>query len=493
MASAILATVKPVNGLNTLVLGTPIGALFAGSVFMTVTTTGAISLAVADALGKSDSSERVAMLIVLTLLVGVIQLALGLLRLGWITKFVSNSVMVGFITGVCILIILGQLGDLTGYSSEYSNKVAKTVDLLFHLGEIDWPTLAVGLATIGLILLLDRTAVRKFSMVLAFAAATVGVRPWSGSPPWPSSADIASDPVEPAAVRACPTSPTCRSSSSRRSPSPLIGLVQGAGVSKSVPNPDGTYGDASRDFVAQGAANAVMGFFSGMPMGGSVSASALNVSSGARSRWANVYAGVIVAVVLLLFGSYVEKVPLPTVAALLIVAAAASLKPDAFMEVWRTNWASRIIMLFTLALTLAVPIQYAVLAGVVVSTLQHISARRSTSRSAGSCPRRGRLSGRGAAGAAARRRCHHHRHLRQRVLRGHRRDRRQLPEVARHTTRRAGRAPARARRARQQRHRAAAALGAATPGRWRRAAPGGRGPEDGRPTRAHRHHDAARA
>jgi sulfate permease, SulP family len=372
MASAILALVKPVNGLNTLVIGTPIGALFAGSVFMTVTTTGAISLAVADALGKTDSSQRIPMLLVLTLLVGVIQLALGLLKLGWITKFVSNSVMTGFIMGVCILIILGQLGDLTGYSSEYSNKVAKTVDLLFHLGQIDWPTLAVGLATIVLILLLDRTAVSKFSMVLAFVAATVAVAAIGLT-----SVALVGD------IAAIPSSlPQFKMPDLTYLPQlvvpaiaiSVIGLVQGAGVSKSVPNPDGTYGDASRDFVAQGAANAVMGFFRGMPMGGSVSASALNVSSGARSRWANVYAGIIVAVVLLLFGSYVEKVPLPTVAALLIVAAAAALKPGAFMEVWRTNWASRIIMLVTLVLTLAVPLQYAVLAGVLLSTIQHISS-----------------------------------------------------------------------------------------------------------------------
>ena len=372
MASAILALVKPVNGLNTLIIGTPVGALFAGSVFMTVTTTGAISLAVADALAKSDSSERVPMLLILTLLVGAIQLALGLARLGWITKFVSNSVMVGFITGVCILIILGQLGDLTGYSSEYSNKVAKTVDLFFHLGEIDWPTLAVGLATIVLILVLNRTVVAKFAMVIAFAAATV-VTAVIGLATVALVGDIASIPS---------SLPQFQMPDLSYAPKlivpavaiAVIGLVQGAGVSKSVPNPGGTYGDSSRDFVAQGAANGVMSFFSGMPMGGSVSSSALNVSSGARSRWANVYAGVLVAVVLLLFGSYVEKVPLPTVAALLIVAAAASLKPAAFMEVWRTNWASRIIMLFTLALTLAIPLQYAVLAGVLLSTLQHISS-----------------------------------------------------------------------------------------------------------------------
>ncbi len=372
MASAILALAKPVNGLNTLIIGTPVGALFAGSVFMTVTTTGAISLAVADAMGGHDSGERVAMLLVLTLLVGAIQLALGLARLGWITKFVSNSVMVGFITGVCILIILGQLGDLTGYSSEYSNKVAKTVDLLFHMGEIDWPTFAVGLATIVLILVLNRTAVVKFSMVIAFAAATVATAVIC-----PASVALVED------IASIPSSlPQFQMPDLSYAPGlivpavaiAVIGLVQGAGVSKSVPNPGGTYGDSSRDFVAQGAANGVMSFFSGMPMGGSVSSSALNVSSGARSRWANVYAGVLVAVVLLLFGSYVEKVPLPTVAALLIVAAAASLKPAAFLEVWRTNWAARIIMLFTLALTLAVPLQYAVLIGVVLSTIQHVSS-----------------------------------------------------------------------------------------------------------------------
>lgn len=371
MASAILAAVKPVNGLNTLVIGTPIGALFAGSVFMTVTTTGAIAIAVADAVGDTGADERTGLLIMLTLMVGVIQLALGLLKLGWITKFVSNSVMVGFITGVCILIILGQLGDLTGYSSEYSNKVVKTVDLVAHFDEVSWTTLAVGLATIALILVLGRTPLRKFNMVLAFAAVTIVVGAIelgvqlvgdiaaipSGLPEFqvPDFAK-ASGLIVPALAIAA------------------IGLIQGAGVSKSVPNPGGEYGDDSRDFAAQGIANSAVSFFQGMPIGGSVSASALNVSSGARSRWANVYAGVIVAAVLLLFGSAIEKVPLATVAALLIVAAVGSLKPAAILEVWHTNWASRVIMLLTLALTLAVPIQYAVLIGVALSTIQYVSS-----------------------------------------------------------------------------------------------------------------------
>ena len=372
MASAILATIQPVYGLNTLIVGTPLGALFASSVFMTVTTTGALALAVGDALQGSSSEERMGMLIALTLLVGLIQLSLGLLRLGWVIKFVSNSVMVGFITGVCILIILGQLGDLTGYDSEYSNKVVKTVDLVLHFDEVSWPTLLIGLFTIGLILLFERTAVRKFAMVLAFAAATI-VAVLFATDSVALVGDIASIP------NSLPDFEAPRLSYLPALVLPAfaiaaIGLIQGAGVSKSVPNPGGTYGDASRDFVAQGVANTAGSFLQGMPIGGSVSASALNVSSDARSRWANVYAAVIVAVVLLVFGTAVELVPLTTVGALLIVAAAEALKPAAVLEVWRTNWASRLIMLLTAGLTLAVPLQYAVLVGVALSAIQYVSS-----------------------------------------------------------------------------------------------------------------------
>ena len=372
MASAILATVKPAQGLNTLMLGTPVGALFAGSVFMTVTTTGAIAIAVSDALAHADAAERATMVITLSLLVGAIQVALGLLRLGWVTKFVSNSVMVGFITGVCVLIILGQLGDLTGYSSEYSNKIAKTVDLLAHLDEISLPTFAVGLVTVALILGFDHTAARKFSMVLAFVAATVGVV-LVGTESVELVGDIAEIPSGLPSL-ALPEFSHLLTLVVPAFAIAIIGLIQGAGVARSVPNPDGKYGDASRDFAAQGVANAAVSLVGGMPIGGSVSASALNVSSGARSRWANVYAGIIVAVVLVLFGSQVEKVPLATVAALLIVVAAESLKPSAILEVWRTNLPSRLIMLLTLGLTLTVPIQYAVLAGVALSTIQYVSS-----------------------------------------------------------------------------------------------------------------------
>jgi len=81
----------------------------------------------------------------------------------------------------------------------------------------------------------------------------------------------------------------------------VVGLIQGAGVSKSYPNPDGRYPDISRDFFGQGVANVATSFFQGMPLGGSVGTSALNVSAGARSRWANIFSGLFIVLVVRLF------------------------------------------------------------------------------------------------------------------------------------------------------------------------------------------------
>ena len=137
---------------------------------MNIDSTSAIAVTAGSMLLDYPAELRSQALIVLTLLVAGCMLLAGLLKLGFLTRFVSTAVMTGFITGIAVNIILGQLGDLTGYSSEYSNKVVKGLDTLLHLGQVDWPTLAVGLATIALILVLDRTPLRKVSLLVALVA-----------------------------------------------------------------------------------------------------------------------------------------------------------------------------------------------------------------------------------------------------------------------------------------------------------------------------------
>ena len=107
----------------------------------------------------------------------------------------------------------------------------------------------------------------------------------------------------------------------------FVGLVQGAGISANFPNPDGTYPDASRDFVGQGVANVASGLFQGMPVGGSVSASSLNKEAGARSRWSLVFAALVMAVVIVAFGEVVGQVAMPALAGLLMLIGFRTIKP----------------------------------------------------------------------------------------------------------------------------------------------------------------------
>ena len=113
MAHALLAVVNPVLGLYTLMLAIPVGALFTSATFMNVSTTSALAVAAGDTLINYPSQTRVSVLVTLVLLIGIFQVALGLLRLGWLTRFIPFSVMTGFMTGVAVLIIIGQLGDFT--------------------------------------------------------------------------------------------------------------------------------------------------------------------------------------------------------------------------------------------------------------------------------------------------------------------------------------------------------------------------------------------
>ena len=108
MASALLAAVNPIHGVYAVMLATPVGALFASSVFMSVQTTSAMSLIVASVPQVHSGDNAVAALFALAIVTGILMIVAGLLKLGKMLRFVPHSVMTGFLNGIAILIILGQ-------------------------------------------------------------------------------------------------------------------------------------------------------------------------------------------------------------------------------------------------------------------------------------------------------------------------------------------------------------------------------------------------
>jgi SulP family sulfate permease len=151
----------------------------------------------------------------------------------------------------------------------------------------------------------------------------------------------------------------------------IVGLIQSAGISKSVPNPDGTYANLDRDFIGQGCGNAASALVSGMPVGGSLSSTALNVQLGGRSRVANLVIAPVIALVLLVLAPAVELIPTATLGAMLVLIGIRAVDVPAIHAVWQTSVQTRTIMLITFVGTLVVPVQYAVLIGAALSVVQY--------------------------------------------------------------------------------------------------------------------------
>jgi SulP family sulfate permease len=163
----------------------------------------------------------------------------------------------------------------------------------------------------------------------------------------------------------------------------FVGLVQGAGVAAAVPNEDGSTSDEAADFIGQGAGNLAAGLFQGMPVGGSMSASSLTATAGAKSRTSLLFAGATMAAVILLFSGLVELIAMPALAGLLMVVGMSTIKPSQVVSVAKTGAVPLTVMATTFTLTLIIPLQYAVLVGVGMSIVlfvanqsTHLTAKR---------------------------------------------------------------------------------------------------------------------
>jgi SulP family sulfate permease len=370
LANGLLAGVNPVYGIYSMIAGTSVAALFTSSVIMNVDSTSATSIATGDLLAGITSNEQLGYLVVLGLLVALFMLLFGFLKLGFLVRFISNAVMTGFLSGLGVLTILGQVGDLTGYYSDAGNKVFKTIDTIIHYEEIDLTTLVLGLLTIAIIVLLSQTRLGRYSFAMALVITTILV-----FLPVFDSVIIVGDTTDIPSGLPRPNLPDLSLIPSMLLPAltiSVIALVQAAGVSQSIPNPDGEYPDPSGDFRGQGAANLAVGIFGGIPVGGSLSGTTLIQNLGGLSRWANIFTGVFAAIILLVFASAIEILPLATLAGILIVVGASMISLPRIETVWNTGPIPLTVMGITFVATLFLDLQVAVGVGVVLTFIVYV-------------------------------------------------------------------------------------------------------------------------
>ncbi len=376
LANGLLAGVNPVLALNGYLVGTLVGSVTTSTVLMSVQATGAMAVIISDVpqtqTGDARAQEALALLAVLT---GVGMLALGLARLGSLVRFVPSSVLVGFVNAVAINIMLSQVDEITGYTSNAPNRVLKALDTLVHPGQVHWAGALVAALTIGLIVLLERTRLGALGMVVAIALASALPVVLDALGTTVLSVPVLSDIV------------TVPRSLPRLDVPPLglvvamvvpafslvfVGLVQGAAIGGTMTKPDGSANDASGDFRGQGVANLAVGMLQGTPVAGSMSATNLVRAAGGRTATANLFAGVVIGASMLLLSDVVGYIAMPALGGLLVLIGWRSLKVDQLVLTWRTGAVPATTMAITFVLTLIIPLQYAVLVGVGLAVLLHV-------------------------------------------------------------------------------------------------------------------------
>ncbi len=377
MAYAQLANVNPIYGLYSGIVATIVSSFSTGTVLMMSTLTSAIALATGSVLQNAgiQSSQLPQALFTITFLVGAIMFLLGLARLGSIVNFVSNAVMTGFVAGASLLIILGQEHHLTGYSPVGANELQKTINWLQNISQWDNTTVAVSIIVIIFMVILKRIrTLEKFAAIIVLFFATLIVNLLNIQTELVGSIATIPNGLPEFMLPNFSLIPQLALGSVSVA---LVALAQGAGISTAVPNPDGSKASQSRDFLGEGLGNLAGSFFQSMGTGGSLSRTGISVGAGANSRWGGVFAGVWLGLILLLFGSSAEKVPLAVIGGMLVVIGIELIMarvPSARLVFRTAAWGPIAAMALTFLSAFFIPLQYTIFLGALLSLLLYVGA-----------------------------------------------------------------------------------------------------------------------
>jgi SulP family sulfate permease len=377
MAYALLAGLEPEHGLYAFIIGAVVGALFGSSRHLQTGPVNAISIIMVSTLAAYASRDDfMGVVFLLAFLMGLFQLAAGLLRLGNLTQFISRSVLEGFIAAGGLLIAVNQLPNFLGISAQSSASILEGLRLVFSsLAQIRPEVLAIGVGTIVAVLVLDKLSPKSATGVaylptylMAILAAAAAVAFWDLEQKGVRVVGEISGTLPPLSLPAFDFA-LLQALSPGALALALIGLAEAVSIAKSVAASTGDRLDADREFIGQGLANLSASFFSGMPVAGSLSRTVLSYRTGAATKLANISSGIFLAVIVLIFSPLVRHIPVAALAGILMIVAANMVNWHHAKIALRATRADALAMLATFAGALVFPLDEAVYIGVGVSLI----------------------------------------------------------------------------------------------------------------------------
>ncbi len=368
MAYALIAGLPIKYGLYGVAISAVIGSIFLSSRFLSLGPSNSTAVLIASVfLALQGQVDKMAALSLLTLMVGVILIFGAYLKAADLTKFVSQSVIVGYITGAALLIIANQVHSVLGYSlPEAATFFHVCKQTLEHVEKTQWPSLALGLATFGFYKLCNR-----FLKKLPNAALTLVAMSFVTQGMLHEGYHVAL--LDPIPVGEWPVTPPVLNMmwfsklfSGALAIAFLTGL-QGNSIAKSLSNRTGDRVHSNQDMLGFGVANIMSSFFCGMPAAPSLVRSGLNWTSGAVTNLANVICGIICAAGVLALGNFIGYIPKSSLAVIVICSATALIDSRALRITLKTTKSDAIVVLTTSISALLIPLDHAIYLGVAIS------------------------------------------------------------------------------------------------------------------------------
>lgn len=375
MAYALLAGLPPIYGLYASTVPAIVYALFGTSRHMPVGPPALMALltfAGVSAVAEPGSEEYVALALLLALMAGVLQLAMGVLRAGFLTNFLPHPVLSGFIYASAVVIALSQAEHLLGIplSAEHDTLDA-AVELGRRVGETNPPTLAVGLCSVVALALLARVAPRFPGPLLVAAGGALAVHTLGlegrgvavvGDVPrgLPS---LSAPPLDPGAIGALFPAALAVA---------LVGFVESISVAKAIATREKYRIDSNRELRALGLSNVSAAFFSGFPVAGSFSRTAVQYQAGARTQLASIVTALAILLTLLFLTPLFYYLPSAALAAIIVVAVYRLLDLREARRIFSIRRADGYALLITFAVTLLVGVGEGILAGALFALLAFV-------------------------------------------------------------------------------------------------------------------------
>ena len=387
MAYALIAGVDPRFGVYSAIVVTIVASIFGSSSHLINGPTSAISLLVFSALAFLDSENTKELfegLFLLAVLVGVFQIIISLFKLGNLTRYISESVIIGFMAAASLLLAMGQLGNALGVRDKGNGhmQVLRRVWLtLFHGDRVNYRALIVSASAVVLAVVL-RKLVQRYRLpqidMLAVLVITALVAYFAGwSIPGANGHTAVSVAAKVPRSLPSPHIPELQTDwlphlSTGALAIAFVGIIEALSIAKAIADQTQQKIDYNRQIMAEGLANLAGGFFQSLPGSGSLSRSAINFQAGALTRFSGIVSATTVAAALLLFAPLLRYVPQPALAGLLLVTAARLVD---FKRLVYTLKASRYdagLVIVTAITGIAIDLDKAVLLGVILSILLFI-------------------------------------------------------------------------------------------------------------------------